>query len=78
MSFGVLTLNLWNINEPLDTRYGALETGLKRLRISFACRKSVAIQNPDGVSRSCRNAAGLDQTSPSNRKRDGNNTLWRF
>jgi endonuclease/exonuclease/phosphatase family metal-dependent hydrolase len=32
MSFGVLSLNLWNINEPLDARYGALESGLKRLR----------------------------------------------
>jgi len=28
MSFGVLTLNLWNINEPLDARYVALEVGL--------------------------------------------------
>ena len=28
MSFGVLTLNLWNINERLDARYVALEVGL--------------------------------------------------
>jgi len=63
MSFGVLTLNLWNINEPLDTRYGALETGLKRLRISFACRKSVAIQNPDGVSRSSLQKCAATRTS---------------
>jgi endonuclease/exonuclease/phosphatase family metal-dependent hydrolase len=37
MSFGVLSLNLWNINEPLDARYGALESGLKRLRPDVVC-----------------------------------------
>jgi endonuclease/exonuclease/phosphatase family metal-dependent hydrolase len=37
MSFGVLTLNLWNISEPLAARYGALETGLKRLRPNIVC-----------------------------------------
>jgi endonuclease/exonuclease/phosphatase family metal-dependent hydrolase len=37
MSFGVLTLNLWNINEPLEARYEALATGLKRLRPEIVC-----------------------------------------
>jgi endonuclease/exonuclease/phosphatase family metal-dependent hydrolase len=37
MSFGVLTLNLWNISEPLAARYEALETGLRRLRPSIVC-----------------------------------------
>jgi endonuclease/exonuclease/phosphatase family metal-dependent hydrolase len=37
MNFGVLTLNLWNINEPLEARYGALESGLKRLRPDIVC-----------------------------------------
>jgi len=37
MSFGVLTLNLWNVNEPLEARYEALATGLKRLRPEIVC-----------------------------------------
>lgn len=41
MSFGVLTLNFWNINGPLDTRYGALERGLKRLRPDIVCLQEV-------------------------------------
>jgi endonuclease/exonuclease/phosphatase family metal-dependent hydrolase len=41
MSFGVLTLNLWNINAPLEARYGALEAGLKRLRPNVVCLQEV-------------------------------------
>jgi endonuclease/exonuclease/phosphatase family metal-dependent hydrolase len=41
MSFGVLTLNLWNINERLDARYVALEVGLKRLRPDIICLQEV-------------------------------------
>jgi endonuclease/exonuclease/phosphatase family metal-dependent hydrolase len=37
MSFSVLTLNLWNISEPLATRYRALAAGLKRLRPDILC-----------------------------------------
>lgn len=37
MSIRVLTLNLWNINEPLEPRYRALETGLKRLSPDIIC-----------------------------------------
>jgi len=37
MSFGVLTLNLWNISEPLEARYAALETGLQQLRPEIVC-----------------------------------------
>jgi endonuclease/exonuclease/phosphatase family metal-dependent hydrolase len=37
MSFSVLSFNLWNINEPLDARYRALESGLERLRPDMVC-----------------------------------------
>ena len=52
MSFGVLTLNLWNINEPLDRRYGALETGLKRLRPDIVCLQEVDRDPKSGRSQS--------------------------
>jgi endonuclease/exonuclease/phosphatase family metal-dependent hydrolase len=52
MSFGVLTLNFWNINEPLDTRYGALETGLKRLRPDIVCLQEVDRDPKSGRSQS--------------------------
>jgi endonuclease/exonuclease/phosphatase family metal-dependent hydrolase len=45
MSFCVLTLNLWNINEPLEPRYQALTSGLKRLRPEFVCIQEV-VQDP--------------------------------
>ena len=41
MSIRVLTLNLWNINEPLEPRYRALETGLKRLSPDIVCLQEV-------------------------------------
>jgi endonuclease/exonuclease/phosphatase family metal-dependent hydrolase len=41
MAFSILTLNLWNINEPLATRYAALESGLKRLRPDILCLQEV-------------------------------------
>ena len=41
MAFSVLTLNLWNINEPLAARYAALESGLKRLRPDIVCLQEV-------------------------------------
>lgn len=41
MSFGVLTLNLWNINEPLKPRYRALARGLKKLRPDIVCLQEV-------------------------------------
>jgi endonuclease/exonuclease/phosphatase family metal-dependent hydrolase len=37
MSFGVLTLNVWNINGPLEARHRALESGLKQLRPDIVC-----------------------------------------
>jgi endonuclease/exonuclease/phosphatase family metal-dependent hydrolase len=37
VNFGVLTLNLWNINEPLEARHRALEAGLKQLRPDIVC-----------------------------------------
>lgn len=42
MSFSVLTLNLWNINEPLEARYSALATGLKSLRPDIVCLQEVS------------------------------------
>lgn len=41
MDFRVLTLNLWNISEPLAPRYRALEAGLKRLRPDIVCLQEV-------------------------------------
>ena len=52
MSFGVLTLNLWNINGPLDTRYGALEMGLERLRPDIVCLQEVDRDPQSGRSQS--------------------------
>ncbi len=42
MRFSVLTLNLWNINEPLAARTSALEAGLKVLRPDIVCLQEVA------------------------------------
>lgn len=41
MTFSVLTLNLWNTNEPLAARYAALESGLTRLRPDIVCLQEV-------------------------------------
>ena len=41
MGFRVLTLNLWNISEPLAVRYRALEVGLKQLRPDIVCLQEV-------------------------------------
>jgi len=41
MSFSVLTLNLWNINEPLEPRYRALDAGLRKLRPDIICVQEV-------------------------------------
>lgn len=42
MRFSVLTLNLWNVNEPLAARFPALEAGLKVLRPDIVCLQEVA------------------------------------
>src|SRR5512141_2002358 len=41
MGFSVLTLNLWNVSEPLAVRFGALEAGLKQLRPDIVCLQEV-------------------------------------
>lgn len=41
--FTVLTLNLWNISEPLAQRMAALDSGLKALRPDIICLQEVAI-----------------------------------
>ncbi len=50
MSFTLLTLNLWNISEPLDPRYRALESGLKTLRPDIICLQEVAQDPKSGLS----------------------------
>ena len=42
MRISVLTLNLWNINEPLAARFAALAAGLKQLRPDIVCLQEVA------------------------------------
>jgi endonuclease/exonuclease/phosphatase family metal-dependent hydrolase len=42
MRLRVLTLNLWNISEPLALRMTALEAGLKRLQPDIVCLQEVA------------------------------------
>ena len=37
----LLTLNLWNISEPLESRYHALAAGLKKLRPEIVCLQEV-------------------------------------
>jgi endonuclease/exonuclease/phosphatase family metal-dependent hydrolase len=49
-SFSVLTLNLWNINAPIETRLGALERGLKRLAPNIVCLQEVAREPQSGQS----------------------------
>lgn len=39
--FRLLTLNLWNISEPLEPRYRALATGLATLRPEIVCLQEV-------------------------------------
>ena len=36
-----MTLNLWNISEPLEPRYHALAAGLKKLRPEIVCLQEV-------------------------------------
>jgi endonuclease/exonuclease/phosphatase family metal-dependent hydrolase len=43
MRLTVLTLNLWNISEPLTPRMAALAAGLKMLRPDIVCLQEVAI-----------------------------------
>lgn len=42
MRFSVLSLNLWNVNEPLANRFSALAAGLKVLRPDIVCLQEVA------------------------------------
>ena len=41
MSFSILTLNLWNISEPLEPRYRALAAGLEKLHPDIVCLQEV-------------------------------------
>jgi endonuclease/exonuclease/phosphatase family metal-dependent hydrolase len=50
MSFTLLTLNLWNVSEPLEPRYRALEAGLKTLRPDIVCLQEVARDPRSGLS----------------------------
>jgi endonuclease/exonuclease/phosphatase family metal-dependent hydrolase len=42
INFSVLTLNVWNINAPIEPRLIALERGLKRLAPDIVCLQEVA------------------------------------
>jgi endonuclease/exonuclease/phosphatase family metal-dependent hydrolase len=61
-SFSVLTLNLWNINAPIETRFDALERGLKRLAPDIVCLQEVAREpqsersQADRVAKMCNHA----------------------
>jgi endonuclease/exonuclease/phosphatase family metal-dependent hydrolase len=67
MSFGILTLNLWSINEPLEARYCALEAGLKRLRPDIICLQEVSRDPRSGrsqcelVARMCNTARSIEE-----------------
>ena len=41
MTLRLLTLNLWNISQPLEPRYHALAAGLKKLRPEIVCLQEV-------------------------------------
>ena len=43
MRFSVLTLNLWNISEPLAPRMAALAAGLKTLRPDIVCLQEIEL-----------------------------------
>lgn len=53
-SFSVLTLNLWNINAPIEARLGALERGLERLAPDIVCLQEVAREPQSGQSQADR------------------------
>jgi endonuclease/exonuclease/phosphatase family metal-dependent hydrolase len=50
MTFSILTLNLWNISEPLEPRYAALAAGLKNLRSDIICLQEVYCDPKSGRS----------------------------
>jgi maltose 6'-phosphate phosphatase len=53
MRFSVLTLNLWNVNEPLAARTSALAAGLKVLRPDIVCLQEVARRQSALVAEAC-------------------------
>ena len=53
-TFSILTLNLWNINAPIETRFGAFERGLKRLAPDIVCLQEVAREPQLGQSQADR------------------------
>jgi maltose 6'-phosphate phosphatase len=67
MRFSALTLNLWNVNEPLAARYSALAAGLKVLRPDIVCLQEVARDPRSGrrqsefVAESCNLAHAVDE-----------------
>ena len=53
MRFSVLTLNLWNVNEPLTARMSALAAGLKLLRPNIVCLQEVAQGQSECAAEAC-------------------------
>jgi endonuclease/exonuclease/phosphatase family metal-dependent hydrolase len=60
MRFSVLTLNLWNGNEPLAARSSALAAGLKILRPDIVCLQEVARGQSALVAEACDLTHGID------------------
>jgi endonuclease/exonuclease/phosphatase family metal-dependent hydrolase len=62
MTFSVLTLNLWNVSDPLAPRMNALSAGLKILRPDIVCLQEVGDDPRSGLRQSALAAAacGLD------------------
>ena len=52
MRLSVLTLNLWNVNEPLAARFAALAGGLEQLRPDIVCLQEVAHDPQSGCRQS--------------------------
>jgi endonuclease/exonuclease/phosphatase family metal-dependent hydrolase len=50
MTLSILTLNLWNISEPLEPRYAALAAGLEKLRPDIVCLQEVYCDPKSGRS----------------------------
>jgi endonuclease/exonuclease/phosphatase family metal-dependent hydrolase len=61
MRLSVLTLNLWNVSEPLDQRMAVLTAGLRHLRPDIICLQEVASDPRSGRRQSelAAEAAGL-------------------
>lgn len=58
MRLSVLTLNLWNVDEPTAARMVALESGLKAIAPDIVCLQEVA-DDPESDERQSARRQGL-------------------